>query len=80
MANLNGMGPNEEGMGTGRGLGNCEGKRPRRNMNRSNQGCRRRGGYRNNPSFSNDRGLDELREEIQSLRSELSKQSSAENN
>jgi hypothetical protein len=66
MANLNGMGPQEEGMFTGRGLGKCQGEKARRNM-----GCRGRGGFRNNSSTTYDQTLESLKEEIQVLRNEL---------
>ena len=66
MANLNGMGPKEEGKLTGRGLGKCRSNRLRRNM-----ACRTRDNFRNNQAATYDTSLELLREEIQDLRSQL---------
>ena len=66
MANLNGMGPNEEVELTGRGLGKCKGNRLRRNMT-----CRPRNRFRNNQQATYDTNIELLREEIQDLKNQL---------
>ena len=62
MANLNGMGPNEEGKLTGRGLGKCGGNHQRRKI-----ACR----PRRHQAASYDTSLELLRDEIQALRNQI---------